>query len=322
MGWVNSVVGTAKKAAGGVMGYTTGITDRIFGGGGDKGGGEYDAQMAQARGDIQKGYAKARPAMTKGYEDAAKTYESAYAPAAADTQTGFAKAQQQLATGGQQAQDTAKAGYKEAQGRYDTNEMVASRGELYNRVLGKGGLDAATMDKMRAGEVDAAGRSLKTAQRGISKMAGDSTAGGLAAENMGRVTAQVGADKAAALRGLDVENARLAREEQTGAMSALSQEAGARAGLSAQEAQYVSGLQEQLAQGTANLTQAQTTALADMAMQRGDTLSGLKQKLADGQATLTVEEAKALAELAAGAASAKYAAAQNQGGGLLSGIFG
>lgn len=308
MGWGS--IGSFVKGVGGALGI----------GGERRALNAYGGQMEQARSDIQKGYAAARPELEEGMGRAKQTYQEAYDPAEAAARTGFTAAQNQLQTGGTQAQETAKAGFAQAQGRFDTNEMVQSRQQLYQRMMGQGGLSEDVVAQQRANEIEQAGGTLKAAQRGIGKMTGDAGASGLAAENMARATAAVGAEKAKALRDINIGNEQLKRQEQTGAISSLQAEAGARAGLSAQEAQYVSGLQQQLAQGTAQLTQEQTGALAEMAMKRGETLAGMEQKLAEGKIQLTVEEAKALAELAAGQGAGQLAVQGQKG--LISSIFG
>jgi len=301
----------ANVATGGLSGY---LFDR------GQAGNDYAGGMAQARSDIQQGYAKAAPELSKGMRAASAEAQKGYNAAEETARTGFASAADQLRTGGQEAIGTAKSGMQAAQGQYETQPMVASRQELYNRVLGKGGLDEATLAQMRAGEIEQAGSALKGAERGISKFAGDAGASGLAAENAARAAAQIGATKAAGLRDINVGNAQLARQEQTGAMSALGQEAQARSALSADEAKLVSGLQQQLATGTANLTNDQTKALSDIATRRGESLSQLQKDLASGTAQLTVEEAKAIAELQSAQAGAQYAVGSQKG--LLGSIFG
>jgi hypothetical protein len=280
----------------------------------------YGGQMEQAKNEIQKGYASARPELKAGMEDATKTAKQGYDTSYDIAKTGFANAANQLQQGGQEAIGTAKSGMQAAQGQFETAPMVQTRGELVQRLLGQGGYQPGTLAMMKAQEAEQAGQTMKNVQRSVSKQAGDATAGGLAAENVARGAAQVGADKAAALRNIDIENAKLAEEQQTGAIGALEQEATTRAGLSADEAKLVSDLQEQLATGTANLTNDQTKAMADMAAKRGESLAQLQKDLASGQAQLTVEEAKALAELQAGQ-GANQLAVQGQKG-LFSSIFG
>lgn len=311
MGFLSKV---ANVATGGLSGY---LFDRK----GENASGAYGEQMAQARGDIQKGYAAARPELAKGMRAASGEAQKGYNEAAETARTGFARAGEQLQQGGQEAIGTAKSGMAAAQGQFETAPMVQTRQELVQRLLGQGGIDPNAIAAMKAQETEQAGQTMKTAQRSISRQAGDATAGGLAAENAARAAAMVGGQKASALRGIDIEQAKLAEEQQTGAIGALSQEAQTRAGLSSQEAQLVSGLQQQLATGTANLTNDQTKALADIAAQRGESLAKLQSDLAAGTAQLTVEEAKAIAELQSAQAGAQFAQ-QSQKSGLFSSIFG
>jgi hypothetical protein len=254
-------------------------------------------------------YTKAGEQLTGGMGTAADTARTGFQKATDTAKTGYEAAKSAYGQAGQEAVGTAKEGFKQAQGMYETPEMVTSRQELYNRVLGKGGLQPDVVNQMEGKAREEYGTSLRDVQRGLSQFAGESQAGGLAGENYARAASQLGANRANTIRDIETQNAQLARQEQTGAISALGEEAYRRAGLSADEAKTVSDLQEKLASGTAALSAQETNALTQLAQAEGTTLSELQQRLATGQAGLTTEEAKLLAELTSAQATGQFTAA-------------
>jgi hypothetical protein len=270
----------------------------------------------QARGDITSLYDTARPELTTGMEQAQQTTRTGFQTARNATQTGYEKAAQDYAAGGKSAVDTARQGYGAAQAQYETAPMVASRQELYNRVLGKGGYSPEVLANLEAKTREEFGAGARSAEQGLNQFYGDASARGLAGENLARAQADLAAKRAQAVRDIETGSAQLARQEQTGAITSLGQEAAARAGLSAQEANTVSTLQEKIAAGGAGLTTAETNALAQLAAQEGTTVSDLQARLASGQAALTTEEAKALAELAVGKGTAEATVATTKTGPL------
>ena len=145
-------------------------------------------------------------------------------------------------------------------------------------------------------------------------MYGDSSAEGMAGENLARAAASLGAERANTVRDIDIGNEQLKRQEMTGAMGSLQQEAGARAQLSAEEAQYVSGLEARFAEGSSSLTAQETNALAQLAAAEGTTLADLQARLATGEASLTTEEAKALAEIMTAQATGAATISQGKSG--------
>jgi hypothetical protein len=294
MGWGMGTIGNAFKS----LGSATGLGS-LFGqqSSADKAVNTYNDKMEAGKATLDPAFKQAGTQLQGGFDKAAGTAKEGFQKAANATTEGYGDAKNQLSSGMGDAINTAKNGFKDAQDRYDTKEMVASRGELYNRVLGNGGLSKDVMANKEAGVREEYGTGMRGAEQSLSQMYGDSTAQGLAGENMARAAADLGGKRANSIRDMEVGNAQLARTEQGNAINTLEGEAGARAGLSAQEAQAVSGLQEKLASGGANLTAQETTALSQIAAQQGTTVAELQEKLATGQASLTTEEAKALVEM-------------------------
>ena len=276
----------------------------LMGGGRAKAVDEYEKSWGDTVAGIAPAYKKATEQLTSGYENAQNTAKGGFNQARQGTQAGYAKAGDQLTSGMGTAINTAKEGYAKAQGYYDTEPMVTSRQELQRRVLGQGGYNQGTINAMKAGAQEQYGVQARDLQRSLNSMAGDSQAGGMAGENLARGMNTLGQNKANALRAVDISNAQLQEQQQTDAITALNQEAYQRAGLSAQEANAVSGLQKDLATGQAGLTAQETNLLASLAAQEGTTLADLQAKLASGQASLTTDEAKILAEMAANHANA------------------
>jgi len=281
---------------------------------------EYRQQLEQARSDISSGYDTAGEQLTTGMNTAMDTARSGFNQARQDTSTGYGTAQNQLTTGMNTAVDTAREGYKTAQGRYETEPMVTSRAELTQRALGKGGYDEGTLNAMKAGTREEYGTSARDLEKSLKTYYGDSSAQGLAGENLARGMTTLGEKRAGDVRDIDISNAQLIEQQQTDAITALNTEAYQRAGLDADEAQLVSGLQRDLATGTAQLTAQQTNMLADLAAREGTTLAELQGRLATGQAALTSEEAQALAEIEAAGATGTYTVGSQRN--LLQGIWG
>lgn len=280
---------------------------------------EYQDKMDEAKAALGPAYKTAADQLRIGTDTATGTAKSGFQKARADTSAGYGAAGQQLRTGGQQAIDTAKSGYASAQKRFDSPEMVASRSEIYNRILGKGGLSPEIVNQQAAAAREEYGAGLRGATEAANAFQGEAAAPGLAQENIARAATTLGTNRANAVRDINMRNAELARQEQTGAMASAQSEALQRAGLDAQEAQVVSGLQEKLAEGGANLTAQETNALAQLAAQEGITVADLQQKLAAGTANLTAEEAKALAEMTTAGATAGLQIGSQKG--MLGGIF-
>jgi len=275
---------------------------------------EYNAGMAAAAAGIKPAYAKANEQLTTGFGKATEEAKRGFETARDTTTTGYGKSRGELRTGYDKAIGTARAGYDEAQGWYDTPEMVGSRQELYARVLGKGGMSDQTLEAQKAKAREEYGTGLRSAQDSLSSQFGDSSSEGMAGENLARAAASLGADRANAVRDIDIGNEELKRQEMTGAIASLGEEAGARAGLSAQEAQYVSGLEARFADNSSNLTAQETDALAQLAAAEGTTLADLQARLATGQASLTTEEAKALAEILTATATGNATINQGKSG--------
>lgn len=304
------------------MGFLSGLTNQLGITSGDKrqAGYGYESAMTAAQNTIKPAYEKGREQLRTGFREAEGTARGGYDTARRESSAGYGRARGELSSGYDKATGTARAGYKEAKGYYETPEMVTTRQELFNRVLGKGGMSDQTLEEQKAKAREEYGTGLRSVQDSLNSMYGDSSAEGLTGENLARAAASLGAERANTVRDINIGNEQLKRQEMTGAMGALEQEAGARAGLAADEAQYVSGLEARFAEGSANLTKEETNALAQLAAAEGTTLADLQARLATGQASLTTEEAKAIAEIMAAQATGKYTVETK--GNLLSSIWG
>lgn len=258
---------------------------------------DYKSAMAGAAASLSPKYAQANKDLTSGYEKAQETAKTGFDTARSDTTTGYGQARGELSSGYNKATNTARQGFDEAKAFYETPEMVGSRQELYNRVLGKGGMSDNTLELQKAKAREEYGTGMRSAQDSLKNQFGDSSSEGMAGENLARAAASLGAERANATREIDIGNEQLKRQEMTGAIGSLSDEANARAGLSADEAKYVSGLEARFADGSSSLTAQETNALSTLAASEGTTLADLQAKLASGQASLTSEEAKAIAEI-------------------------
>jgi hypothetical protein len=304
------------------MGWLGGVTDQlgITSGGKRIAGNEYGQAFATAGSGLNSAYGKGQEQLQAGYDKAMNMARSGFSSARDTAKTGYDTSRGELKTGYDTAEKSAKEGYAKAQGYYDTPEVATSRQELFNRVLGNGGMSDATLEAQKAKAREEYGAGLRSTQDALTSQFGDSSSEGMAGENLARAAASLGAERANAVRGIDIGNEQLKRQEMTGAIGSLEAEAGARSGLSAQEAQLVSGLEARFADNASNLTAQETNALSQLAAGEGSTLADLQGRLATGQASLTTEEAKALAELMTTSATGKYTVASK--GNLLSSIWG
>ena len=155
---------------------------------------------------------------------------------------GNAKASNIISGGFPQAKNEVSTGYGNAKAQYQNPDIVASRDQLYQRVLGKGGLDQGTVDKMKANTIDQYGQAGKDVGNRLQTYYGDSAAPGLAGENLAKAQASLGAERATDLRNIDVNNALLAHTDQTNAIPALKQFADTQAGLDVGQGTAQSGL--------------------------------------------------------------------------------
>lgn len=140
------------------------------------------------------------------------------------------------------AKNELNTGFNAAKAQYQAPDVVSSRNELYSRVLGKGGLDSGTIGKLKANTIDQYGQAGKDVGTRLNSYYGDSSAPGLAGENLAKAQATLGANRASDLRGIDIGNAELARTEMTNAIPALKQFADTSAGLNVGQGQAESGL--------------------------------------------------------------------------------
>lgn len=276
-----------------------------------------NAGATNAANAVQAGTQAAQQQLNTGQTAATNAANTGFQQALGGLASGYNTAGQQLATGGAGAVNTANQGFGAAQQAVNqAPNMVQSRQDLYTRLLGQGGLPSDVMNQLEAKTREEYGTGLRGAEQATSQFLGDSEARGLAGEEVARAAAQLGGTRANAIRDIETQNAQLARQEQTGAITTAMSDAYQQAGLDAQQAEYVSGLQEKLAEGGANLTAQEAQAAATFAAQRGTTLAGLIQQFAQTGAALSAEEAQALANITVGTAT-NVATVQQQPHGLL-----
>lgn len=245
----------------------------------------------------------AQDALTAGQKQATTAAKSGFNTALGDTTSGYNTAQQQLQSGYTGALNTAQQGFNQAQAATQSPNMVQSRQDLYNQLLGNGGLSPGVLNQMESGARQEYGTGLRGAEQATSQFLGDSEARGLAGEEVAQAAAALGAQRANTVSGIEVQNAQLAEQEKQAAIQTSMSDAYQQAGLDAQSAEYVSGLQEKMAEGGANLTAQETNALSTLAAQEGTTLSGLITSFSQGHAALSAEEAQALANISLGTAT-------------------
>lgn len=213
----------------------------------------YGARQKATR-DVSRGYGEARRRIRETYPEAREKFRSEM----------------------ERTRGEARKGFQKAQSYYETPGMVASREELFSRVLGKGGYSPETLEQMKASAREEAGTALRGAQGALQSYYGDAAAPGLAGENLARAAADIGETRARAIRDIDVGQAMLQEEQQTGAIRSLAEEAGARAGLTAQETEVLASLSEKLAAGEAQLTTDEAALLAQLDAAEGTAMAGTR----------------------------------------------
>lgn len=166
-------------------------------------------------------------------------------------------------------------GYAQARQKYQTPEMVATRGELYNRVMGKGGYSPEAVNTMKGNTIEQGGVQMRNVQNALSDRFGDSSGGGMTGENLSRALTTIGGTQAAGLRDIDVQNAKLAEEQQTGAIPMMTSDAATQAGFDTGEAGALAGLTTEQAKALAEMLSSKATGqLSAPSNQRG-LLAGL-----------------------------------------------
>lgn len=296
MGW-----GSLGSLAGAAMGGADPLN--IFGGKQAQAASGLQQAGGAAAGQVGTGFNTAQQQLNAGQTAATKAANTGFNTALNDTTSGYGAAQQQLQSGYAGALNTAQQGFGAAQAAAQSPNMVQSRQDLYQQLLGKGGLSPDVMNQLEAKTREEYGTGLRGAEQATSQFLGDSEARGLAGEEVGQAAAALGSQRANAVRDIETQNAQLAEQEKVQAITTSMSDAYQQAGLDAQSAEYVSGLQEKMAEGGANLTAQETNALSTLAAQKGTTLSGLITQFAQGHAALSAEEAQALANISLGTAT-------------------
>lgn len=206
-----------------------------------------------ARKDLKAGQAAAEGHITSGFGDART-----------DLATGRDRTADAIRTGFGTSRDDINAGFSDAKAKFNSPEIVTSRQELYNRVLGNGGFDSNTTEQMKAGVREEYGTGLRDATNLISGYRGGSGAPGLAQENIGRTALGFGEKRASDVRDIDIQNAMLKEQQQTDAIPGLFSDANTMAGLDERQGTALSGLGRE-----------ETEMLANLENQTGLNLSGL-----------------------------------------------
>ena len=178
--------------------------------------------------------------------------------------------------------------------------------------MGKGGYGAETKGKMEANVGDEYGTSLRDMQNSVQSYYGDATAPGMTSESLAIGTRGLAQDRSRQFRDIDVGDALLAQEQQTGAIGSLYDEAGARGALETGEAGALSGITADETQALTNLASTYGVNMANLSQSEAELLAniilGKGANLAQTRDTTNylMEIAKAGAE--AGAAVAKGSA--------------
>lgn len=252
------------------MGFLSRVRDSITGAGGRR----------QARRDVRRG------------NEAATAYIQGAYPGARQSLTDSRNAARGEITGGyDRARGDVRTGFAAAKGRYDAPEIVQSRQQLYQRMMGQGGYQPDQLEQMKAGAREEYGTLSRDLMTNLNSYYGDSAAPGLAGENLARGMTQLGADRARQTRDIDIRNADLIRQEQGSAIDALQREAGERAGIDEREG----------------------AALGELSQNEANILANLENTYGLNLANLTTEEAQLLASIAAGG-GAQMAATRNTAG--------
>ena len=192
-------------------------------------------------------FANSLPGTRRQTQNALDNYNATMGRAANQMQENYDKASKGI-----------QEGYGKAKQEYNQNPgVVQSRQELYQRVMGKGGYDENTLNKMKAGSIEQAGVQARDVKNALSDRFGDSQGGGITGENLARALASIGANKANALRDIDVGNAQLAEQQQSEAIPQTLSEAQGQAGLNIGEATANAGLTTEMAKALAELYSAQ-----------------------------------------------------------------
>ena len=166
-----------------------------------------------------------------------------------------------------EAKGNINTGYANARGQYNNNQgVIASRKELYNRVMGKGGYTPETVNQMKGNAIEQGGTQMRNASTALQDRYGDAQGGGMTGENLARAYATIGANQSNALRDVDINQAQLQHQDQTNAMPMIYQDAGTMAGLDTGEAGALAGLTTEQAKAIAELMSAKASGSASLAM--------------------------------------------------------
>lgn len=279
----------------------------------DKAGRDIAAGADRATSLVSGAYPKAQTYMSDAYKTASGGIKGGYGAARSSLGTGFNEAKSSAKGGYDLGIGTIREGYGKAQGYYDSPEMVASRQELSNRILGKGGYSPETTEAMKASAREEFGSGLRGIEQTLGSYYGDSGASGMAGENFARAGTQMAGDRARAIRDIDIGNEQLRRGEQGAAIESVRSEASQRAGLSADEARFISGLQTEQGRTIGDIMKDQGIAMANLSTEEAQFLANLDYKYGAELANLTTEEATILANIATGKGAAMAGTRDTQG---------
>lgn len=182
-----------------------------------------------------------------------------------DITQGYDKAAEQISQKMPQARQQFTAGMNAAKTRYNAPEIVGSRQELYQRMLGKGGYSPETVNTMKGNAIETAGTTMRDVQNALGDRFGDSTGGGMAGENLTRAVTNIGAERARALRDVDIQNATLQEQQQSEAIPQLYS-----------EANTLAELETKLGSGESALTAEEARLLAEIVAGKGAAMAGTR----------------------------------------------
>lgn len=248
---------------------------------------------------IGEGTAAARGFLTGASQQAQDIIRGGTEAARGDIRAGIRQGQETLRGGLSDVRGTLGEARTQAQGFYGTPAVTETRAELLARVRGEGGYSPDVIEKMKAGARETYGVGL----RDISQLLGQGgQAAGLTQQNLVAAAADLLGRRAAAERDVDIEAARLAEEQQTGAIPQIYEEARQRAGVEERfgiaEAQLQDATNRAIAEGDYKLA----GILGELSQNETIAVANLANSLGVNLADLSTSETMALVDIALGGA--------------------
>lgn len=232
----------------------------------------------EARGLALSAFPQAKAELIDYAERGRKGFSDSVARSRLRSRSGFGDARRELT-----------AGYDAAEAEYQTPEMLAASGEVAERVAGRGGFSDALLNSMKANareEYGAAGRDI---MQQTGRYRGDAYAPGQAAEGVGRGFAEIGRRRADAVRGIDLQDAALKEDQQTGAIAMTRDHAAVMASLKLKRREGLGSLTLAEAENDNALSEEERRYFASLEDMLGRSISGM-----------TLDQAQTLAQIALG----------------------